>query len=155
MCTCRSAISHGLAPMLFLDNEEAVLEAARAFGNLSRDSGTRAIMHTTRVDEAMVLLLDHKKRDVVAAVAGVLVNLSVDKKCAGTIVDTDGIATLIDTIERAGLDDAELATTLVRKPFPGHERPQIPFLAHDKTLCIHQVSFFDGNIPTPLSLSCH
>ncbi len=55
----------------------------RAFGNLSREDETRNVMHITRVDEAMVLLLDHSQRDVVAAVAGVLVNLSSDRKCAG------------------------------------------------------------------------
>ena len=43
-----------LAEMLFVENQEAVLEAARAFGNLSRCPEARRRMHDTRVDEALV-----------------------------------------------------------------------------------------------------
>ena len=42
-----------LAEMLFVENQEAVLEAARAFGNLSRCPEARRQMPDTRVDEAL------------------------------------------------------------------------------------------------------
>ena len=38
-------------------------------------------MHDTRVDEAIVLLLDHSEPQVLAAAAGVVVNLAGDKDC--------------------------------------------------------------------------
>eukprot|EP00960_Hanusia_phi_P038139 753295-Hanusia_phi.AAC.6 len=58
-----------LSEMLFVENQEAVLEATRAFGNLSRDQDARRLMHSSRIDEALVLLLDHSDRDVLAASA--------------------------------------------------------------------------------------
>jgi armadillo repeat-containing protein 2 len=53
-----------LAEMLFVENHEAVLEAARAFGNLSRCPQARKKMQDTRVDEALVMLLDHSDSQV-------------------------------------------------------------------------------------------
>ena len=38
-------------------------------------------MHDTRVDEALVMLLDHSEPQLVAAAAGVVVNLAGDKEC--------------------------------------------------------------------------
>jgi len=38
-------------------------------------------MHDRRVDEAIVLLLDHSEPHVLAAAAGVVVNLAGDKLC--------------------------------------------------------------------------
>ena len=52
--------------------------ALQAFGNFSRTHGTRTWMIEKRIDEAMVILLDHSEVTVVTAVAGVLMNFSAD-----------------------------------------------------------------------------
>merc|ERR1712070_860661 len=45
-----------LVGVLVHENEEAVAEAARAFGNFSRDAQVRQFMGSSRADEALVLL---------------------------------------------------------------------------------------------------
>lgn len=53
-----------VTPLLLCDNEEAVVEAARAFGNFSRAAEARQYLITARVLEALVLLLDHSSAEV-------------------------------------------------------------------------------------------
>lgn len=53
-----------VTPLLLCDNEEAVVEAARAFGNFSRTADARTYMVGARVLEALVLLLDHSSTEV-------------------------------------------------------------------------------------------
>ena len=53
---------------LLHENAEAVSEAARAFGNLSRDASFRAAMRETGADEALVLLLGHASRAVLESI---------------------------------------------------------------------------------------
>jgi hypothetical protein len=65
-----------LASCLFHVNDEVVLEAARALGNLTRLPQVLQGLTLRRTDEALILLLGHRSMDVVAAVAGTLVNLS-------------------------------------------------------------------------------
>ena len=65
-----------LASCLFHVNDEIVLEAARALGNLTRIPHVLRGMSRSRTDEALILLLGHRSMEVVAAVAGTLVNLS-------------------------------------------------------------------------------
>ena len=100
-----------LARMLFVDNHEAVLEAARAFGNLSRCPAARTRMRDTRVDEALVLLLDHSDPQVLAAAAGVVVNLAGDKECMSEALLTDALVLLLDALGRAGTGLAEVEAT--------------------------------------------
>ena len=65
-----------LSSALFHSNDEIVLEAARALGNLTRLPQVLQSLSSSRTDEALVLLLGHHHMEVVAAVAGTLVNLS-------------------------------------------------------------------------------
>ena len=65
-----------LSYALFHSNDEIVLEAARALGNLTRLPQVLYSLSSSRTDEALVLLLGHHHMEVVAAVAGTLVNLS-------------------------------------------------------------------------------
>jgi hypothetical protein len=53
-----------VTPLLLSDNEEAVVEAARAFGNFSRTAEARQYLVSARVLEALVLLLDHSSAEV-------------------------------------------------------------------------------------------
>ncbi len=53
-----------ITPLLLSDNEEAIVEAARVFGNFSRAPPAREYMAAARVLEALVLLLDHSSSEV-------------------------------------------------------------------------------------------
>lgn len=57
------------------ENEEAVIESARAFGNFSREKRIRVLLATRKASEMLVMLLDHSSREVVYNVCGVLMNL--------------------------------------------------------------------------------
>eukprot|EP00928_Gymnodinium_smaydae_P012508 TRINITY_DN14531_c0_g5_i1.p1 TRINITY_DN14531_c0_g5~~TRINITY_DN14531_c0_g5_i1.p1 ORF type:complete len:868 (-),score=193.45 TRINITY_DN14531_c0_g5_i1:100-2646(-) len=59
-------------------NVEALIETARALGNLSRHVEARRCMAQIRVDEILAILLDHDDRDLVFYVCGALVNLAAD-----------------------------------------------------------------------------
>lgn len=67
-----------LALLVLHDHPEVVHESVQAFGNFSRKHETRAWMIEKRLDEALVILLDHSDAAVVMAVAGVLMNFSAD-----------------------------------------------------------------------------
>lgn len=62
-------------------NEEALMETARALGNLSRHEDSRRYMTDLRVDEVLVILLNHHDRDLVYYICGALVNLATDPDC--------------------------------------------------------------------------
>jgi hypothetical protein len=55
----RDAVLARLLPLLFSANNEVVCESVRALGNLSRDAALRAGARRCRLDETMVVLLDH------------------------------------------------------------------------------------------------
>ena len=113
----RAELVAPLGALLFADNAEAVLEAARAFGNLSRDAAVRGAMRGTRVDEALVLLLDSSDRDVLGAAAGVLVNLAADPAGAEALAAGDALLLLADALDREGAGDPALAATLCQAAF--------------------------------------
>jgi hypothetical protein len=62
-------------------NEEALMETARALGNLSRHEDARRCITDLRVDEILVILLNHHDRDLVYYICGALVNLATDPQC--------------------------------------------------------------------------
>merc|ERR1712113_270087 len=68
-------------------NVEALIETARALGNLSRHADARRCMATLRIDEILVILLDHHSSDLVFSVSGVLINLGSDAYCTARLVD--------------------------------------------------------------------
>jgi hypothetical protein len=60
------------------ENDEIILEAARAMGNLTRCSVAREELHDKRGHEVHLVLLEHGDDQIVCASLGVLVNLSAD-----------------------------------------------------------------------------
>jgi len=68
-------------------NVEALIETARALGNLSRHADARRCMADLRLDEILVILLDHNSSDLVFSVCGVLVNLGSDAYCTSRLID--------------------------------------------------------------------
>lgn len=73
------------------------------------------MLRLDRADEMMVILLDHTNRDVVAAVAGVLMNLAADETFAASLRQLGLVPKLCDA-----LDNLELQ---VRCAIRRHGRP--------------------------------
>jgi hypothetical protein len=84
-------------------NEEALQETARALGNLSRHADARRCIAELRLDEILVILLNHHERDLVYYVCGALVNLATDPECITRLM------TVCPVVEKLGklLVDAE------------------------------------------------
>jgi len=66
-------------------NTDALVETARALGNLSRHTDARQTVKSLRLDEILVILLDHDHRDLVFYVCGALVNLAADPDCTSRL----------------------------------------------------------------------
>lgn len=75
----RLEITSLLSKILLDRNEEAVVEAARAFGNLTRFKDVLAYVSEHKVLDCFVVLLDHSNREVVYTVCGVLMNAALDE----------------------------------------------------------------------------
>jgi len=82
-------------------NVEALVETARALGNLSRHADARQCMTEIRLDEILAILLDHDDRNLVFYVCGALVNLAADHVCTGRLT------TVCPVVQKLGqlLDD--------------------------------------------------
>uniref|UniRef100_K3X579 Uncharacterized protein n=1 Tax=Globisporangium ultimum (strain ATCC 200006 / CBS 805.95 / DAOM BR144) TaxID=431595 RepID=K3X579_GLOUD len=77
--TNRIVLTSLLAQILLDRNEEAVVEATRAFGNLTRFKDVLAYMCDHKVLDCFVVLLDHSNREIVYTVCGVLMNAALDE----------------------------------------------------------------------------
>jgi hypothetical protein len=88
-------------------NPEALVEAARALGNITRHEDARRVLLQLRVDEVLVILLEHSNRDLVFFLCGVLVNLAADSVCAQRLAQLKVVAKLVELLEDAA-DDPEL-----------------------------------------------
>jgi hypothetical protein len=86
-------------------NDEALQETARALGNLSRHEDARRCMVELRLDEILVILLNHDERDLVYYVCGTLVNLAMDLECVPRLTSACPVAQKIGKL----LLDAEEA----------------------------------------------
>jgi len=73
-------------------NEEALVETARALGNLSRHEDARRCIAEIRLDEIIVILLNHYSRDLVFYVCGALVNLATDSDCIARLTSVCPVA---------------------------------------------------------------
>ena len=65
-----------LVDLLLSPNEECVLEALRALGNISKKDAMRREFHVQRIDEIVVVLLEHDSFSVVYGACGVLLNMA-------------------------------------------------------------------------------
>ncbi|CAM9197269.1 unnamed protein product, partial [Laminaria digitata] len=107
----REVLTGHLVKVLLHPNAEAVAEAARAFGNFSRDPSCREAMSRRRADEVLVALLEHACREVVFAAAGALVNVAADP-ARKTLLSREGVdagEVLARLVRRAGLSDPRMA----------------------------------------------
>ncbi|EGD73080.1 hypothetical protein PTSG_04795 [Salpingoeca rosetta] len=100
-----------LAPCLLSQNMDLVVEVARVFGNFSQAKEIRQLLVDNRVDELLVVLLEHTNRDVVYSVCGILMNLLGDQDCRHVMQKNDysGIDSLIDVVAGTAGQDWQLA----------------------------------------------
>ncbi|PNH12894.1 Armadillo repeat-containing protein 2 [Tetrabaena socialis] len=89
-----------ITPLLMCDNEEAVIEAARVYGNFSRSPDVRDYMQSSRVVEALVLLLDHGNSEVLYSVCGTLINFTMDASRKAVLGALGGGARLVEVLGR-------------------------------------------------------
>ncbi|XP_048386279.1 armadillo repeat-containing protein 2 isoform X2 [Stegostoma tigrinum] len=107
-------IAELLMKLLLCNNMDAILEAARVFGNLSRSKEVRDFIVQNNVDKFMITLLDAKHQDVCFAACGVLINLTVDKNKRPILKQDGGIKKLIDCLRDFGPTDWQLASLVCK-----------------------------------------
>jgi hypothetical protein len=109
----RSEICSCLVGGLLHSDALAVSEAARAFGNFSRDPEVRATMVAARSDEALACLVSEKwgplTDETMFAVLGCLVNLASDPENNRVLVGKGDCAEYVR--ERSGREERTSATT--------------------------------------------
>eukprot|EP00667_Euglena_gracilis_P003230 EG_transcript_3243 len=107
-----------LALLVLHDHDEVVHESVQAFGNFSRRPETRGWMIEKRIDEALVILLDHHEPAVVTAVAGVLMNFSADPDHCQVFNHFGAMDKLVEWLdefnERASEDSVETLDRLLK-----------------------------------------
>jgi hypothetical protein len=83
-------------------------------GNLTRTAAIREELITHRTDEVLVQLLKHDDWEVVAAVCGVLVNLSADAHCKAALLKPSSqlLVSFSWTLRKVGLEYVELSTLI-------------------------------------------
>jgi hypothetical protein len=88
----RQLLCRLLRPMLLESyNVEALVEAARALGNLTRHEDARHLITELRIDEVLCILLAHGDRDLVFYCCGALVNLAANSTDGRRLCDVCGL----------------------------------------------------------------
>ena len=75
----RSNLAVLLSDLMLFDKMNLVSEVIRVFGNLTKFSDVRDLLHQHKISHMMVALLDSGERLIVYNACGVLVNMSVDR----------------------------------------------------------------------------
>ncbi|KXZ44037.1 hypothetical protein GPECTOR_75g761 [Gonium pectorale] len=100
LCLPAARLLPRITPLLMCDNEEAVIEAARVYGNFSRSPDVRDYMQATRIVDALVLLLDHSNSEVLYSVCGTLVNFTMDASRRAALCGLGGVGRLVELLGR-------------------------------------------------------
>jgi hypothetical protein len=109
-----------LSNYLFHENNEVVLEAARALGNLTRCDAVIHSLCSTRAIEALVLLLNHSDTAILLAVTGALVNVSANIISTTALSESEKpVVSLAAVLRRSSFKNLQLST-LVCQVFPPH-----------------------------------
>eukprot|EP01010_Urceolus_cornutus_P001118 NODE_1635_length_815_cov_253.938642_g1273_i0.p1 GENE.NODE_1635_length_815_cov_253.938642_g1273_i0~~NODE_1635_length_815_cov_253.938642_g1273_i0.p1 ORF type:complete len:246 (-),score=70.95 NODE_1635_length_815_cov_253.938642_g1273_i0:21-758(-) len=88
-----------IALLMLHDHPDIVHQSVQAFGNFSRSAEVRTWMIEKRIDEAIVLLMDHPDIGVVTAVCGVLMNFSADLDHRQLFHQFDALSKLYERLE--------------------------------------------------------
>lgn len=104
------SLTKKLANSLFHENDEVVLEASRALGNLTRSPVALISLRQSRTDEALVLLLSHSNMDIVTAVTGALINVSSGRASRRSLLSRiNPMVSLTNVLKRSSLKNISLS----------------------------------------------
>jgi hypothetical protein len=105
-----------LRPLLLESyNVEALVEAARAVGNLSRHQDARQWIAELRIDEILAIFMAQDDRDLVFYACGALVNIVADAIHGGRLCSQVGLRLKLAAVLRdAPSDDVELQLVAVK-----------------------------------------
>lgn len=116
-----------LSNYLFHENNEVVLEAARALGNLTRCDAVIHSLCSTRAIEALVLLLNHSDTSILLAVTGALVNVSANIISTTALSESEKpVMNLGAVLRRSSFKNLQLSTLVCQVHVP----PSSPFSNH-------------------------
>lgn len=105
------SLTNQLGKCIFHDNDEVVLEASRALGNLTRCSASLNCICKSRFIEALVLLLQHENIDIVSAITGTLVNISGNKESREILINrANPLLALGQVLRRSSLRNLKVST---------------------------------------------
>uniref|UniRef100_A0A8C6JNF0 Uncharacterized protein n=1 Tax=Melopsittacus undulatus TaxID=13146 RepID=A0A8C6JNF0_MELUD len=107
-------IAEMLLKLLMSNSMDGVVEAVRAFGNLSRYHEICDFIIQKKIHKFMIALLDAKKQDVCFSACGVLLNLTVDKNKRAFLMEEGGIGKLVDCLQDFGPSDWQLACLICK-----------------------------------------
>ncbi|XP_033636012.1 armadillo repeat-containing protein 2-like [Asterias rubens] len=110
----QAEISRLVLKLLMNDNMEAMIEASRVFGNLSRTVEVRDFLTSKKVDEMMVTLLDAGNMEIVYTACGVLINMMADEHRRPVLKKEGGIKKLTDVLVDFGRSDWQLASMVCK-----------------------------------------
>ncbi|XP_019863930.1 PREDICTED: armadillo repeat-containing protein 2-like, partial [Amphimedon queenslandica] len=84
-----------------------MLESIRVLGNLTRDKSVRDLISDMRIDEILLTLLDSKHVELVYAVCGVLVNVTMEPggQCIHVFKNNNGVKKLLDVLSHFSRQD--------------------------------------------------
>lgn len=91
---------------------DAVLEAARVFGNLSQSSEVRDYIMQSQVHQFVVTLLDSKSTELCFSACGVLTNLASDPSNRAALAQEGTAVKLVDCLRDLGQGDWQLSGQL-------------------------------------------
>lgn len=108
----RDRVCKNLVPLVTISqDDELTSEALRLLGNYTRFHDTRRLVAELRGTEMVIIMLDHRCRDVVYASCGVLLNYGSDTDLAHTdAMEINGaVGKLFEILSRAIVEDADIA----------------------------------------------
>ncbi|NXG61678.1 ARMC2 protein, partial [Hemiprocne comata] len=107
-------IAKMLLKLLMSNNMDGVVEAVRAFGNLSQDHEICDFIMQRKIYRFVIALLDAKNQDVCFSACGVLLNLTVDQNKRALLMEEGGIGNLVDCLRDFGPADWQLACLICK-----------------------------------------
>ncbi|NXK73366.1 ARMC2 protein, partial [Amazona guildingii] len=148
-------IAEMLLKLLMSNSMDGVVEAVRAFGNLSHYHEICDFIVQKKIHKFVIALLDAKNQDVCFSACGVLLNLTVDKNKQALLMEEGGIGKLVDCLQDFGPSDWQLACLICKTLWNYSENsPSVAscFGEDTETLLMLLTSLLDAELALDYSL---
>ncbi|KAM9562897.1 armadillo repeat-containing protein 2 isoform 3-T5 [Guaruba guarouba] len=148
-------IAEMLLKLLMSNSMDGIVEAVRAFGNLSQYHEICDFIIQKKIHKFMIALLDAKNQDVCFSACGVLLNLTVDKNKQAFLMEEGGIGKLVDCLQDFGPSDWQLACLICKTLWNYSENnPSVAscFGEDTETLLVLLTSLLDAELALDYSL---